>query len=83
MTIHAEYPTPRKQAEIPPKLIKALSKSDGRDCRCTAWNEDECACLESDWRSKDEILIDWIWRHPGCNVAALIDSYITKYKETK
>ena len=75
MTIHAEYPTPRKPVEIPPDLRDLLSKSDGAECTCNAWNSDECACLEADWRSKDEILVDWIWRHPECDVSALMDAY--------
>lgn len=77
MTIHAEYPAPSK---LPAKLVKELSKSDGRGCTCYAWWSGECGC-DADWRSKDEILVDWIWRHPGCDVAELMDAYLTEYKE--
>ena len=81
MTIHAEYPTP-KGVGVPQRLRNALAKSDGKGCQCFALYSGECSC-DADWRSKDEVLIDWIWRHPGCDVASLIDTYIREYKETK
>ena len=59
MTIHAEYPTP-KGVGVPQRLRNALAKSDGKGCQCFALYSGECSC-DADWRSMDEILIDWIW----------------------
>lgn len=57
---------------LPKKLQQALAHDGGKDCTCYAWAECECACL-ADWRSDDEVVMDWIRAHPESRDRVLDD----------
>jgi len=66
--------------KLPKRLRDKLAKSNGYGCTCHAWNEGECGCL-ADWRSKDEIMMDWLLGHQDADANKLLEAYFKEYKE--
>lgn len=59
---------------LPKELKKELANCRGYDCECSAYYEGECCC-PADWRSRDEVVMDWVRKHPQTR-EVVIDAYI-------
>lgn len=60
----------RVEKQLQDELMEQIKHCNGVDCGCEAYGECECAC-EADWRSPDEVVMQWMREHPSTRYEVL------------
>ena len=55
--------------KLPDDLLHDLEHCDGYDCTCYAYYDGECGCY-ADWRSQDEVVMDYVRAYGDVSVVA-------------